>query len=292
MFSFLLGLAAAQAAQVPPSPAAEPDVVVKGRAEAERRREADIFVRRVAPVPTGGQMARWTRPVCPQVIGLPDALNTRVEARIRAAAASVGAPTGAEGCTGNAVVAFTPDATGTLKAIERVQPLLIRGVLPAERQMLRASKAPVLWWSLSFVEGMDGNQQMVESALGPPILRHYRNSLISTLTRASYLGSVVVVDAERSTGVRLDAVADYAAFVILSGARFGAPAGRTASILDLFEAPGGPGGAPRPAGLTEADRAYLTGLYAMRPDRTARTQVRAITSEIVRDAGRARSDAY
>ena len=263
-------------ARASPDTKASPDVVVRGRTDRERQRAAETFVRQVAPAPVQGQLGRWYQPVCPVVMGLSDALNERVAARIRSVAAAVGAPAGEPGCAGNAMVAFAADAAAEFKAIRRDKPWLVESIPLPDWQALRTSKAPVLWWSATVTESIDGNQIGMEGF--KPILRQFRASRVSTLTRARRGAAVVLVDARRSDGASLDAVADYAAFVILSGTRFARPAGATGGILDLFDAAPG----QRPAGLGDTDMAYLKGLYAATPDRLARVQASSIASAIVR----------
>lgn len=254
----------------------QPDVVVEGRREAERRRAAETLVRRVAPAPVQGQLGRWYGPVCPVVMGMSDDLNGRVAARIRAVAAEVGAPVGEAGCAGNVLVAFAADAAAEFRMIRRDKPWLVESIPLPDWQALRTSSAPILWWSSTIVESVDGNQIGLESFR--PILRQFRASRLSTLTRANRKAAIVLVDAARSSGASLDAVADYAAFVVLSGTRFDRPKGATGGILDLFDAKP----EQRPAALSDTDLAYLTGLYRAVPDRLAQVQASSIAAEIAR----------
>lgn len=276
--------------------AQQPDagIVVTGRTEAEREAEAAAFVRAVSPAPVDGQFARWHDPLCPAAVGLAPEIAGRVVARIRAAAQAAGAPLAAQGCAVNAQVVFTADAGALLRTMERRRPRLLAGLAPADARTLRASDAPVRWWSDTRTEGADGNQFAAMppvafgliAAAGPAIPAtertrfgdSYRSSNLSTATRVALTGAVVLVDVPRTTGHSLDAVADYAAFVILARVRSTPPTGSAASILSLFAADPD----QRPASLTDADRAYLAGLYAAPADRPATIQRRAIAGAVAR----------
>lgn len=287
MLFALLAMSAAQIPQAPPEGAPEKaaaaaraaqdqDVVVEGRTERERQRAAETFVRQVAPAPVQGQLGRWYQPICPTVMGMSEELNARVAARIRAVAAEVGAPVAKSECAGNILVAFSANAAAQFEEIRRDKPWLVESIPLPDWQALRKSRAPVLWWSATVTESIDGNQIGMEGF--KPILRQFRASRVSTLTRARRGGAIVLVDAARSAGASLEAVADYAAFVVLSGTRFARPGGATGGILDLFDAKP----EQRPTEISDTDLAYLKGLYRMTPDRVARVQASAIAAEIVR----------
>ena len=89
----LLGAGAAAAAQ--PQPESN-DIVVEGRLNPHK--QIRDFVKELTPAHVGAQLGRFVQPVCPRVVGLSDAENALVEARIRKVAASVGAPVASPGC--------------------------------------------------------------------------------------------------------------------------------------------------------------------------------------------------
>lgn len=291
-------LAAPAAAQQPEASGiagdADPGLVVTGRTEAEREAEAAAFVRAVSPPSVDGQFARWHDPLCPAAVGLAPSVAARVVDRVRRAASDAGAPLAREGCAVNAQIVFTADAGALLRGIERRRPRLLAGLSPADARALRASEAPVRWWTDTRSEGADGNPFAsmppvafgLIAAAGPTIPAtertrfgdSYRSSNLSTAMRVAVTGAVVLVDVPRTTGHSLDAVTDYAAFVILARVRSVPPAGTAATILSLFAAD--PAG--RPAALTGADRAYLVGLYAAPADRPVRAQRRAIAGAVAR----------
>ena len=77
----------------------------------------------------------------------------------------------------------------------------------------------------------------------------------------------IVVDVPGVTGVRLNVLADYLAFVALARPALTVGRGNAPSILTLF-----PVRDDGPAGLSDWDRAYLTALSASPPDRSAKVQ--------------------
>ena len=277
-----LALATVSAAAAAPQQADPPaDIVVTAQQAAEREKEARDFVRQVSPLAIDGQFARWHTPLCPIVLGPAAPVAARVVRRIRQRAAEVGAPVAEERCRANAFVVFTPDARALLKTMERREPRLLSDLALPERRALRESDAPMLWWNNSHSEGADGNplMTMTSAALGPigtagPAIPvgdrtrfgdSYRSSMVSTAVRVTIAGAVVLVDVPRSTGIRLDAIADHAAFVILARVRPTAPAGAVPTILTLFTAAEN----VRPAELTAADR-------------PAAAQARAIAASVAR----------
>ncbi|WP_267381259.1 MULTISPECIES: hypothetical protein [unclassified Sphingomonas] len=279
------------AAQMPPK-AEVPDVIVTARRVEEQKREARDFVRSLSATPVNGQFARWHTPLCPMVSGVAANIAARVSDRIRAAALAAGAPIGKAGCKANAIVVFTPSAHALLAAMERREPLLLHDLPLPDARALRASSAPVIWWYGTLTEGADGSQlQSTPSAAfgangtgNSPVpqndqtryLDSYRSSLISSPTRVAIQCAVVLVDVPLSRGRRLDAVADYAAFAILARVRSNAPQGTAPTILKLFTAEE----ADRPATLTDPDRAYLTALYTVAPDRSATVQAARIIDAV------------
>jgi hypothetical protein len=139
----------------------------------------------------------------------------------------------------------------------------------------------VRWLPVAMIGGADGNT--VGSAqeagvtleggasieINVPSVRAYSASLIRQNSIATLAGMTFVIDADAATGVTLDALADYVALVALTGMPMGEAVDdmrQAESILALFASPEGRGIRE----MTAADRAYLTELYTIPPDRTAR----------------------
>lgn len=272
-------------------------IVVTGRAiaEEEARAQSRAFVRDVAAIPTGGQFARWNRPICPRVLELDAKLAARVEKIIREVGEAAGAKIAKTACDANLVVVFTDDAIGQMRRIAKVRPRMLAGMQPREKDMLLTSNRPVRWWYSTRLEGSGGEQANTTSAAlmtaqieggggidvgtDANVISSTSGTLISTKVRAEVVDAGVVVDVKRAEGYTLDAIAAYIAMISLAQVRLTAEAPQSSSILGLFARPPGQTTADD---LTEQDRAFLAALYKIKPDRDARKQRGLIVAEMIR----------
>lgn len=265
------------------SPPPQSDVVVTGErlSREEARRRAFAYVRGTGVAAGERAVARWIDPVCPRVIGIKAKLARHVESRIRATAQAAGAPLASGRCEANVVVSFVGDGQDIARRIAARQPRRLAEVPPPSRDALLDGEAPVRWWYSTEVRGKDGDRLLgmeppfVTGAGGAPgqvlpgngdtsFLSIPGNSIVSTQTARALRSATVLVDANRAAGVKLDALADYVAFVSLAELRPGGTSGSN-SILALFD-----GAAAR--ALTEWDARFLRELYRMPLDRRANQQ--------------------
>lgn len=286
------GFPSAASTVQPTSPAVVDDpIIVSGQ---ELRQRVTEFVRDTGVARGGTPAARWVDPVCPRVLGLSEEGSRAAEARIRTIASQVGIDVAREPCDSNIVVTFAQDAGALVREIERRTPRRLAEVPATARQALLAGSAPVRWWYMTETRGRhagsgrggtgtgavttpathDGSG--AGSALGGevPTMMHYENSIISTLTNRVLTSASVVIDQDAVMGMKLDAVAAYAALVALAEIRSpdSAPEG---SILTLF-AKSNP-----PRGLTAQDTAFLRALYRLPLDREARLHRSLLVGEMV-----------
>jgi hypothetical protein len=272
------------------------DIVVTGSRESdgERRGRAADYVRALGV--GGGQsaVARWVDPVCLKVIGIGGRPAQLVETRVRAAAAAAGVPIAAGRCSPNFTVSFVSDAGAVVRRIAGKSPSLLREVPAGRLHSLRQGDAPIRWWYMTELRGRDGDRlsdspppaaQMEGGGslpTGPDgrILSLGGSSLVSTQTVRTLRSATVIVDVDRSAGVPLSAVADYAALIGFAEIGFGTGP-RPGSILTLFDAPGLDGagfegagfeGAGARAELTAWDKSFLCALYRIKLDRPGRYQ--------------------
>lgn len=279
-------LAAALAAPVTASPD-DGTITVTGErlARDALRARATAFVQAVSAHPVADQFARWNTPICPKVIGLPDAtIAARVVRTVRRIATEAGAPLAREGCAdANFTITFTDDGAGVFRTVERQRGWLFVNTPTLEVEALRKPERPVRWWYLAQQSGAKGGRVTTESAAltagmmmagnndssamqGAPVLNTFAASVISSSAVVDITHAAVVIDVNRAAGRSLDAVAAYAAMVGLSRIKLEASAPGASSILSLFAS------AAAPPGLTSWDRAYLAALYATLPDRKAGEQ--------------------
>lgn len=273
---------------------ADPVITVEAERLTERQVEAKArdFVRDVLPVPSFGQYARWTQPVCPKVTGIAPVYAAIVEARVRAAAKTAGVPLAGSGCRTNLSITFSEDAKVTAGVIARRKPKLVAKLDSVQRDRLLNAALPVRWWHVSEpTDGSGGGVTPLATALmsapdadalakslpiGPDTImtNGYNSSLLDTNLRLGVTSAVVVVDIPLATGKPLDAVADYVALVALAPARLPPEQPDVPSIIGLF---GSDGGAKA---LTEWDKAYLASLYRMQLNRSASLQRGQLVSGI------------
>ena len=105
---FVLGLAAATAQPTQ----RDATITVTGEQPQDIRREVADYVKQVGIVVGEQPAARWIDPVCPQAIGIPAELATKVIAQVRSVAAKVAAPVASGKCEANVVLAFSDDGQG------------------------------------------------------------------------------------------------------------------------------------------------------------------------------------
>jgi hypothetical protein len=238
--------------------------------------------------------ARWVDPVCPRVLGLSEEGSRAAEARIRTMAADAGAEVAREPCDSNIVVTFAADAGALVREIDRRTPRRLAEVAPSARSALLTGSAPIRWWYMTETRGRhsgNGRTGSAPAAMTNPVthdgsgagstfagdiptIMHYENSIVSTLTNRVLTSASIVVDQDAVMGMRLEAVAAYAALVALAEIR-SADAAPPGSILALFTA------ANPPRGLTAQDRAFLRALYRLPLDREARLQRSLLVGDMV-----------
>ncbi len=264
--------ARAQTQTAPPPPA---DVVVTGErlTREEERERAVAYVRQTGVASNQQGMARWIDPVCPRVKGIDDKLARYVEGRIRTVATAAGAPMAKDRCEANLIVTFVADASAAAQFVASRQPGQLREVQGQDRFALMKGSAPVRWWYSTEIRTKNGERMAQGSPIAGAIgvnddtvlTSQYSNGIISTQFARAIVASTVVVDVNRASGMKLDAIADYAAFVGLAEVRPARDAQR-GSILGMF------GGADMARQLTEWDSRFLQTLYRLPLDRYARQQ--------------------
>lgn len=262
------------------------DIVVSGRLEVPPA-EARHYVRQVSST-VGGQLARFADPVCPTVIGLPDAYAGVVVDRIRQVASEAGVRVAPAKCDANIVVIVAADADMLVKGLHKSHPAMFRALDMAElKRALR--DGPVHVWNAVQTRNEDGQPMSGNGAGlggatgGAPILIAKSASIIGVPTQQVTVQSFVVFDDDALLGKTLTQIGDYVAMRTLAGARPPKAAIGTDTILTLFDADGA-----APPNLTQVDASYLKGLYASRANVGAVRQLSQISGEIV-DSSRERS---
>jgi hypothetical protein len=283
----VLGVQPAANGQEVDLPVESQEVVVTGTAET---RQAIAHYVDGVTAEYQGQLATLRQPICPEAIGLPEAYNRVIEARLR----QVGAQIGLQGAVGDCdinLIVMVADSSGTLlERLRKVRPQVFLGVEWSELSEILRSNAPVRTWQSIEPRGADGsaldNVSFIDLGNGP---RYVGNSFvlrgpssissrITSPVRQDLVSSFIVFDIDAIDGLTLTQVADYAAMRLFARTRTPAhfPG---ASILKMFNRASGETAVSE---LTRWDIAYLRALYGTSNSRAANLQKAAIRGALER----------
>ena len=215
------------------------------------------------PAVLTGHLARWTTGVCPSSQGLTPAFNDFVVARIRAVAATVGAPAQPAGqCGVNVEVVFSTQPQKVLdQLVKGGHGWLLGFHYPHQTKRLATVNHPVQGWYVTATRGCHGDEAIDEAlpiggagsvpngCLGSR-LHDDRSSLI--------VAAFIVIDTSKVVGMEIGSISDYLAVLTLTQAQPTESCGGLPSILDLM-APDC--GREKATLLTAGDIAYLRALY-------------------------------
>ena len=254
----LVGLAltaaptAASAQDAGPTPNEE--IVVVGERTLEEQVRA--FVESFSLPPSGeDQLARWDTHICAGIVGLRRSQGQFIADRISARAAEVGLQPRGPGCRANLIVFFAPNPDLFARTLIDQYPAFVGYGGPGTRgarelEAFTDSPRPVRWWHVAF------DVRRTWSAGGGA-----RGAALGALThvhRQDIDRVIIIVNAYRASGKRVESVADYLAMVGLAQIDPEADAAPYDTILNLFSSR-----QPIPTTLTAWDEAYLSGLYDM-----------------------------
>lgn len=260
------------------------------------------FVRSIALAPeTPGTLARWGRSICPGVAGARAEVAQAIIDRVARRANAVGVTTAEPGCTPNLMIVLTSDSdrfaqgVNTQRRAALLSPPGIESSTLGEAAFTTfiSTPRPVRWWHVAQTTMADGevladtrssattgagaaaasmssmSDAMTPSAgegVGSVNATRADGTRLRASTRQDLNYVLVIVDTQRASGVTVNALADYVAFVSLAQVNPNVNAASYPSILNLFS---DQRSGPRPTELTTWDLAYLDGLY--HASRTARS---------------------
>ena len=294
---FLAALAlSATAAQAHAPPAAEPPTpasTVSGVTVTAPEKANPLvnpesqFVRSHLPEGQSDQLPRFRDAICVSVIGLPPEFGAFVAKRVTDMAEKVRAPVAkAANCAPNVHVIFTPQPQAQLDDIARRRDILIGFHFTAQTKLITTVDRPIEAWYVTRTRDTTGNS-WIEIAnpchasppgtpSGPcgdrPMGRP--GSRLGNDMSAEVVHSLIIADANKVAGEKIDAVADYIAVLALAKWQGLERCNAIPTILNLMA----DGCADPPEAATPADLALLTGLYAVDP-RELGSQQRASIAE-------------
>ncbi len=299
--SLMAAALAVSAFQDPPPPPQDPtvyrleEIVVEGTRLEERTAE---YVREVAAPARGRGPARWRQGVCVGAANFDPEVAQYLVDRVSDVARDLGLSAGQPGCEPSILIVGTVDGASFARDFVEMRPRLFRiGGTGMDRggaalENFMSSDRPVRWWHVSMPTDSETGQRTVRlpgemrpmptvdprsDALGyAPITRVPVASRIQSSVEDLMIRSFVIIDVDQLNGVSLEQLGDYVAMVALVQVNPDADTGRYETILNLFEDP------DSITGLSGWDRAYMDGIYALRPGRiSTMAQVQSITQAIV-----------
>jgi len=278
---------AASQATTPAPTAVAPLTVQAAPGPVTVRKETREFVQTfAASTPAIDQIARWHDPVCIGVVGLVPEQAARVAARIQEVAEGVGMRALKPGCRANIEVVFTDQPQAFMDKVaanrEEVLGYFHRHQLAALKTVTRPIQAWYVTATVSnsgpngdlasatvssnaaAISGAAFNFQPLTEVVDDPTNRgptscgdspHFTHCLVSNLKNV-----LIVIDTSRLKDKTLGPVSDYLSLLALAQPRSLDGCTALPSVIDLL----GPACRDRgaPDGLTPADAAYLTSLYA------------------------------
>ena len=300
LFAASLALTALQDPVTPPPSAAQDptvyrleEIVVEGTRLEERTAE---YVREVAAPARGRGPARWRQGVCVGAANFDPEVAQYLVDRVSDVARDLGLSAGQPGCEPSILIIGTTDGASFTRQFVEMRPrLFVVGGSGMDRgrnalEDFMSSDRPVRWWHVSmptdaetgtravrlggdYVPGYDPRFDVLGYApqVSVTVASRIQSSIEDTMKR-----SFVIIDVDKLGGVSLEQLGDYVAMVALVQVNPDADTSRYETILNLFQTP------DSISGLSGWDRAYMDGMYAVRPGRVSTmVQVQTITQAIV-----------
>jgi hypothetical protein len=255
------------------------------------------FVRQHLPEsPFSEQYPRFRDEICVKVQGLPEEFNAFVARRLIEVATKVHAPVAKAGdCTPNINVIFTPDPQAQMTDIVKHRDILIGYQFLPQLARLAKVTHPIEARYVTRTVGEHGENQLDtwDPDRYDPILdkappQGRAGSRLGNEMSAQIVHSLILADANKVAGEKIDAVADY--ITVLALARWQGLEkcnAKVSTILNLM-APGC--GDEPPQAATTADMALLAALYAIDPRETGSQQRMAIASRMRSELQKANSN--
>lgn len=268
-------------AQASPAGQTEATVTVTGRrpdgGKALRHMTSAVTPVGDAAVP----LARYQTPICPQVDGLPAALNKAFADRLRADAKIAGLDADREGCTPNLTVLIVPNGQAVVRELHRTHSAVFGDLEPATIRRLEADPGPAHLWSVTEVRSRDGDRVRTDGN-SPGTLNVRSASILQAVTRTDVNGTVLLLDQPATLGKTINQLADYAAMRTLAQTRPLDAAAAEPTILTLLDS----GGGEPPRALTPFDIAYLKARYHGQAEYRAMTGMGIMKREIAKSLAR------
>ena len=226
-----------------------------------------------------GQFARWRDSICVHVDGLTFDQAAKIAARVGDVAKAVGVSVQAPGCANaNIEIEFTAQPQSLLDTIAARRQQLLGYHYSVETKALKTVTRPIQAWYMTATVGNGpnggatfasggapttsgtGKSEVIDDPNNPPPTG-CADSRLSSCLSSVYKNVMVVADTENLQGKDLGVLSDYIAMIALSRPASLDGCATDPSVLDVLAKAPCPG-RDAPRGLTPADAASITALYA------------------------------
>jgi hypothetical protein len=285
--SFLSSVASAALAQSAPAPsasttAAAPTQVAPLTVQAAPtpkviEKQSQTFVEKYAATPNAeiDQIGRWHDPVCVQAVGLTDAQDAAIKARIEEVAAAVGLPKTRPTCKANVEVVFTDQPQAVMDQVAQKREYLLGYYHRHDHDRLKKITRPIQAWYVTATRGEGASvagilfggitnvqvqTDVIDDPDNPPPTACGDNPHFSACLKSEFRNVLIVADSKALGGKGVGLLSDYLVMLALSQPKSLDGCNTLPSVIDLL-APTECPGRDTPDGLTQADAAYLTALY-------------------------------
>ena len=239
------------------------------------------FVRSHLPEGQSDQLARFRDDVCVSVQGLPSEFDAFIAKRIKDVATQVHAPVAkSENCAPNVHVIFTAQPQAQLADIAKRKDILMGFYWNnANLKRLATFNRPIGAWYVTRTRDASGQSQLEihdpTAWMNPRVGR--AGSRLSNGMSAEVVHTLILADANKVAGEKIESIADYVAVLALAKWQGLERCNAIPTILNLM-ADGCEGDAPE--AVTASDLALLKGLYTVDPRELGSQQRAAIASQM------------
>jgi len=237
-----------------------------------------------APARISGKMVRWQEGVCPLTVGLKPQFTQFFTGHMKDVAARAGAPVNARAtCKPNIEIVFTTTPQALVDNVRARRPALL-GYFDNDRQADALAKVshPIQAWYTTATKDLRGksvlDNAMLQGTGETPAIAGDMGSLIwsSAAVTGSRLGDgkssafyhiIILVEPDSLKDYEIGTLGDYIAMLALTQMNGLDSCQALPSIMNLMAKDCAP-----ITGLSDADMAYLKGLYRMSADRNLNIQ--------------------
>jgi hypothetical protein len=226
-------------------------------------------------------LARWNKPICPMVAGIPSAQGEFILRHLSKAVRAAGAPLGDSKCKPNFHVVLTYDPDELMQLWRKRAPRLFGMASPTAVRRIMGKARPVRVWHNAWEACAEGQQGGPLNAGDDTVGGwHFMSDCHIKDTRLAFnyvkpiQSVIVIVDLDDIKDIRIGPLSDYISMVGLAEVDLDANVGDAPTVLRLFTAD------PKPEHMSDWDRAFLKGLYST--SQTSRFQRSRIADEMVR----------